>query len=73
VLVLLSIDGEALLVCLESNAIPDLGAKHHLVAVHVVGHYVLKLGPQGFPINQIKVYFFISCHLNSDVTLDVVN
>ena len=68
-----SIDVKCSLVGLVSNAIAHAGAKHHLVAAHVVKHDVFKDGHEGLLVYQVEEDLFVRCHLNTNVTFDVVN
>ena len=68
-LVLPTVDVEAELVCLVGDAVADFGAKHHLVALHVVVHHVLETGLVSHRINQVEVDVLVGGDLDSLVAL----
>lgn len=72
-LILAPINCKAPLIGLVSDAVADFGPKHHLVAVHVVSHYVLELGPQCYLVDQVEGYLVIRGHLDSNIAFDVVD
>ena len=64
-------DTEAPLVGLVGDTIPDPAPEHHLVAFHVVVHYILQLWHQGFLVNEEEVDYILCGHLDPHVALDV--
>lgn len=50
-LVLPSVNCEAPLVCLVRDAVADLGSEHHLVAIHIILHYIFQLRPKSLLVN----------------------
>ena len=66
-----SIDVKASLIGLICDTIPYFRSKHHLVAIHVVKHYVFKRWLEGFFVNKIKVYLKICRNLDSNISLDI--
>jgi len=71
VFILSSIDLEASLIGLVSNAIFYFGTKHHLITFHEIKHYSLKCRFKCFLINHIEEYLFIGSNLYSDIPFDV--
>ena len=67
------VDIKRLFISLVGDSVLDLGAKHHLRAVHEVVHHVFQLWHQGFPVNDVEVDLSIRRDLDSNVTLDVVD
>ena len=53
--------------------IPNFLSKHHLIASHIIGHYIFKFRHKGILIDDVKVNIFFSSNLNSDITFDVIN
>ena len=62
--VLSSVDVDASLVVLVSDAILDLGPEHHHRAVHEVVHHVFKLDFVSFKIDHVKQNLFFGDYLN---------
>ena len=54
------------------DAVFDCRPYHHLDAVHIIIHDIIKCWHESVAVNQIKVYLGIRRNLNSDVSLDVV-
>ena len=73
VLILSSVDDERFLVGLVSDTVSNLGTKHHLRAVHVVIHNILKLWHESLLVNEVEVDLVIGSDLDSDISLDIVN
>ena len=67
-----SVNVKTLLIRLVSDTIFNFGPEHHLVTLHVVKHHILQLRYQSFFVDKVKVDFFISNNLYSNVTFDVI-
>lgn len=66
--VLSCVNLESGLVGLVSDSEPNSGSKHHLGALHVVIHHVLKSWLEGLFVNKIEVNSVISDDLDSYVS-----
>lgn len=66
-------DGEVPLILLEGHCEPDLGAEHHLGALHEVAHDILEFGHESLLVDEDEVDLLVSGDLDSHVALDVVN
>ena len=69
--VLTRVNDERGLICFIGDTILDLGAKHHLVAVHEVKHDIVERGLESLLIYGVKVYQLVRGHLDSVIALDV--
>ena len=63
-----SVDNECFLISFVGDTISYSWAKHHLIAPHEIGHYVLQSRLECLWINQIEVNLVISCYLDSFVS-----
>ena len=68
-----SVHVKRLLVCLVSDTVLNLGAKHHLTATHEVVHHIVKFGLEGLQIHAIEEDFVIGGDLYSNVSFDEVD
>ena len=57
----------------EGHTVLDLGAEHHLGAIHEVVHAVFKGWNKGDRIYQVEEDFGVSCDLNPFVSFDKVH
>ena len=60
------------LILLESDGETDLGAKHHLRAVHEVEHDIFKFGHQSLLVDQVEVNLLVGGDLDAHVALDEI-
>ena len=72
-LVFAAIEVETELVGLVSDAVPDFGAEHHLVAVHEVEHHVLQVRLISDRVYEIEVHILVRGDLDALVALDEVD
>jgi len=73
VLVFSPVNVKRLLVCFESDTVPDLAPKHHICAVHEIEHHILKVDLKRLRIDQVKVNFLVGCDLDPLVSFNEVN
>jgi hypothetical protein len=66
------VNDERPLVDLVGDSILYLGAKHHLRAVHVVEHHIVKSWFKGLLVNEVEVNLLVCCDLDSHIPFDVV-
>lgn len=59
--------------CFIGYCVFDSGPKHHLGAVHVVVHNILKRGDKSLFVDQEEVDMGICGHLNPHIPFDEVN
>ena len=67
------INMETPLVGLVSDTVSYSGAKHHLVAVHVVMHYVLQLWHESVGVDDVEVDAIVCGNLDTLVAFNEVN
>lgn len=67
------VDNKPFLTSLENYTRSNLWTEHHLRAVHVVIHHVLKSWLASFFVDYEKVNLFVSGDLDSNVSLDEIN
>lgn len=71
--VLSSVDYKGFLIGLVSNTVSNFGAKHHLWAVHVIVHDILKGWLESFLVNKIKIDLVITSNLDSNISFNIIN
>jgi hypothetical protein len=64
---------KAPLIGLVSNAIPNFGAKHHLIAAHEIKHNIVKLRHKCFLVNEVEVDHIICGYLDSHISFNEVD
>lgn len=64
---------KTLLILLVRNAIANLAAKHHLVALCKIVHRILQFRHIRLLINKVKVNHLVGGDLDSNVTFDEVD
>ena len=67
------VNGEAWLVCLESDTVPDLSTKKHPWALHKVVHDVLEFWHQSFLVDKVEVNLLISRNLEPNITFNEID
>ena len=71
--VLTLVDIETALIRFVGDGETYLGTYHHLVAAHVVVHYVFQGRLKSFWVNQVEVDLRGRCDLDPDVATDEVD
>ena len=67
------IDTESFLTGLKHNAGSDLGTEHHLGAIHIVVHDILKSWLTCVLVDHEEVDFLVSSDLDSNIALDEID
>ena len=67
------VDNETWLVCLECDTVPYHSTEKHLGALHEVVHHIFKNWHECFRVNEIEIYLFIGCDLESLITFDEID
>ena len=71
--VLSRVNVKTLFILLVRDGVFFLAANHHLVAPHVVLHYVLELGHESFLVDVVEVNVLVGADLDPLIALDEVN
>jgi hypothetical protein len=67
------VDTKSFLTCFEHNAGPNLWTKHHLGAVHVVIHDILKSWLTSVLVDHEEENLFVSGYLDSHIAFDKID
>ena len=71
--ILSTVDDERSLVDLVGDSILHLGSEHHLGAVHIIEHHIIKFWFKSVLVDEIEVNLLICCDLDTDITFDVID